>query len=498
MKILAMYLPQFHRVKENDEWWGKGFTEWVAVKNAKSLYEGHLQPHVPNNGWYYDLLEKETMEKQAQLVTKAGLDGICIYHYWFEKGRRILENPEKNLLRWKEIELPFCFSWANETWARTWSNLTEKNTWTSEFETERKYDDIGILLNQKYGFELDWTEHFNYLLPFFKDKRYLKIDGKPIFVIHKCKDIYCLDNMLDLWNELAKKNGLDGIYIIGNSIRESQKEACDEIFVCEPGEAMIRSEYVKRNNVRCFDYDEIWESILNRKNEENVSIGAYTGYDDTPRHGIYGSIIENASPQKFEKYISRLIKKNIQNNAEVMFINAWNEWGEGMYLEPDEIFHDDYINALNRAVHNFNSDVSSIEFEKATTISENTFNALLFQKEHEQHLKTILDRWMGLKELNVKLFDSLRNKKIMVYGYGLLGKHLLQHLLTENIKPVCIIDRNPNVICSFPVYSPEDEWPNGDLIIVSATFDYGYIYRKIKKKMPSVDVVSLEHIIMEK
>ena len=175
MKILAKYLPQFHRTRENDAWWGEGFTEWTAVKKAAPLFEGHDQPRVPKDENYYDLLQKETMLWQASLMEKYGIDGMCIYHYWFKDGRQVLEKPAENLLRWKEVPMPFCFCWANETWARSWSKIQNKNHWSDIYEQKKSNGSSGILLDQKYGREPEWKAHFEYLLPFFRDERYIKV-----------------------------------------------------------------------------------------------------------------------------------------------------------------------------------------------------------------------------------------------------------------------------------------------------------------------------------
>ena len=144
MKTIAMYLPQFHRVKENDAWWGEGYTEWTAVKNAKPLFEGHNQPRVPLHENYYNLLEKSTMEEQAELAQQYGVDGFCFYHYYFKDGRKILEKPAENLLNWTDIKLPFCFCWANETWARTWSNVGNKNSWNEQLEVKGSKSESGV------------------------------------------------------------------------------------------------------------------------------------------------------------------------------------------------------------------------------------------------------------------------------------------------------------------------------------------------------------------
>ena len=211
-KIIVRYLPQFHRTKENDEWWGEGFTEWTTVRKGKSLYNGHLQPREPLNGNYYNLLDKNTMKWQADLARKYGIDGFAFYHYWFKDGKQILERPAENLLKWKDIDMPFCFCWANETWSRTWSNLMNGNVWAGEFEQKSECNDNGILLDQKYGLSGAWIDHIKYLIPFFQDKRYIKHNGKPVFMIYHPEEMHCLPDMeqlleADQWaREFTRKN----------------------------------------------------------------------------------------------------------------------------------------------------------------------------------------------------------------------------------------------------------------------------------------------------
>ena len=192
MKVYAFYLPQLHRVPENDAWWGEGFTEWETAKKAEPLFPGHYQPHCPLGGKEYDLLDKSTFEWQADLMHQYGVDGLIFYHYWFEDGKRILEKPAENLLRWKEIEMPFCFGWANESWKRTWDRFSSGNVWCSS--DKESVTDKQTLLCQKYGGERDWIEHFEYLLPFFKDERYIRIENRPVIYIYKPLDILCFQD----------------------------------------------------------------------------------------------------------------------------------------------------------------------------------------------------------------------------------------------------------------------------------------------------------------
>ena len=496
MKILALYLPQFHRVQENDEWWGEGFTEWTSVKKAIPLFEGHRQPKIPLGGMYYDLLEYDTMQNQEKLMKKYGIDGICIYHYWFDNGRKILEKPAENLLKWKELDIPYCFAWANETWARTWSNLIDVNSWTTISEQKKDVEGTGVLLEQRYGEKDAWKIHFDYLLDFFMDKRYIRVDNKPVVVFYKTKDIYCFENMVEYWNELAVANGLEGIYVIGNDVKKSQLASVDEMFISEPGDAMKKCIPYKKNGVACYDYDDVWNVILN-SSFENASIGAFVNYDDTPRKGIKGSVIEGGNPEKFMYYLRKIIHKNCYHNHNIMFINAWNEWGEGMYLEPDEHTKYEYLNSVKKCVGE-DFCISSDELENKTLSQLIQYN---FEEgyEKEKELRIILDTWMSLREKGkyiVDIYDTIRNKRIAIYGYGILGRHLIDDLSKSGIKPEFVIDRDLNKSCAFDIISPDDEWPIVDIIIVSATYDYGYIYHRIREKEYTCEVVSLGHILM--
>ena len=207
IKTIAMYLPQYHRVKENDEWWGSGFTEWRAVRASRPLFRGHEQPRQPFNNNYYDLLNQDTMIWQAALMHRYNIGGAAFYHYWFKDGRKILEKPAENLLLWQDIDMPFCFCWANGSWARTWSTIGNWS-WSPLFDPEKQDDcsmlraSDGILLEQKYGDEPDWEEHFDYLMSFFKDRRYLCMAEKPIFLFYAPDSIPCLERMAIFWLSL--------------------------------------------------------------------------------------------------------------------------------------------------------------------------------------------------------------------------------------------------------------------------------------------------------
>ena len=193
MKVIAWYLPQFHEIPENNEWWGTGFTEWVNVKKAKPLEEGHNQPRIPLNDRYYDLSDVSVQKWQIETAKKYGVYGFCMHHYWFD-GKLLLEKPIEQYLKNKGLDFPFCICWANEHWTNRWIAGNEK-----------------ILIEQKYGNKKEWKDHFEYLLPFFRDERYIRIDGKPFMVIYRPELIDCINEMLDYWQKLAKMSGLPGI-----------------------------------------------------------------------------------------------------------------------------------------------------------------------------------------------------------------------------------------------------------------------------------------------
>ena len=353
MKIIAMYLPQYHRVEENDLWWGDGYTDWTAVSGAEALFEGHDQPRVPLNGNYYDLLKKETMQWQANLMKQYGIDGICMYHYWFKDGRRILEKPEQNLLQWKDIDMPFCFSWANERWARSWAKIQTRNVWSKKYEKgEEVSSDTGVLLEQDYGNEKLWREHFYYLLPYFKDKRYIRIDNKPVFQFFLTYDIHCLDGMISEWRDLARKNGLAGLYLIGSDVLEWQKDFLDAEMLSEPN-AANSALYFSRLNGKSerTTYDQLWNQILLNCYPRNIKTyyQGITGVDTSPRQGEKACLTEHAAPERFGFYLGEIIKKSYKAGNEILFLNAWNEWGEGMYLEPDERYEYGYLEAISQA-----------------------------------------------------------------------------------------------------------------------------------------------------
>ncbi|WP_313070487.1 glycoside hydrolase family 99-like domain-containing protein [Lacrimispora sp.] len=494
MKVIALYLPQFHKVPENEQWWGEGYTEWTAVKKAEKLYDGHYQPRIPLNNNYYDLMQKDTMKWQAYLMNKYDVYGMCFYHYYFEKGKKILEKPAENLLKWKDINMPFCFSWANETWARTWSKIQGKNSWNNLIERDCGNDD-GILLRQNYGKKEDWEEHFNYLIPFFKDTRYIKINNRPVFIIYKPDTIPCLPQMMELWNQLARENEIENIYFVATN---SEKDGFDAYFNQEANfSAVDFNEFVT-------DYDMICAKIIDnaKKYSNKHYYCGFTGYDDSPRRGVSGKVIENSTPEKFYKLMKRLFYLGDRAGNELTFVNAWNEWGEGMYLEPDEEYQYNYLEALKKAQSDFEN-ISNEEKQKLNMLVDNKESNSIMTSDNLRlkkysYLMRLFNKWLCIKENGDTLqtyFKENGYNRIAVYGLGMAGNHLITEMGKSNIDIIYGIDKQGDKFnFTFPVYTPDADMPEADIIVVSVIYDFDNIYINLKHKF-SGPIVSLEEIV---
>lgn len=363
-KVIINYLPQFHEIPENNKWWGKGYTDWVAVKNAKPLYIEHSQPKIPLDENYYSLDDVNTIRWQAKLARDYGAYGFAIYHYWFNSNLNLLDTPANLILQHKDIDINFCFIWDNATWKRTWSNVKHANDWAPGFdEDSSNLSDSGILAELNYGEEKEWKVHFDWLLPFFKDSRYIKIDNKPVFgFFQPINDINTIRKMTKYWNALAIQNGFSGVYCMSRSNYNGLD--LNYIFRYTPLVPTTKVSYIKyklndilhkrTGKVRFYDYDKCWNEILKeaKKTKDNVFLSGFVAFDDTPRRGKNGRIITGSSPEKFEMYFTKLLDISSRQNKEFVFLTAWNEWGEGCYLEPDEENKYDYLNALRKAIAN--------------------------------------------------------------------------------------------------------------------------------------------------
>ena len=360
VKVIAMYLPQYHSIPENDEFWGKGFTDWVSVKAATPVYEGHKQPRIPLNNNYYDLSIKQNVLWQANLAKKYGVYGFGIYHYWFSREKCLLTKPAEILLNSEEINMPFFFAWDNISWKRSWSKI-KGNDWSPIADDKNDRNSQPLLIEYQLGGEEEWKKHFDYLLPYFKDRRYIKKDNKPVFVIYHCSEK--IREMGCYWDKLAKDAGFDGVCMIYrydtiHKIPKSERRFYYEPIhsawggVCERIANKLNIILGKKSVLKIYDYDKVWRNLLNRAvhtKDDNLMYGAFVSYDDTPRRGASGKVVKGATPQKFCNYMKRLIEICNKQKKEFIFLTAWNEWGEGAYLEPDEENTYSYLEALQQA-----------------------------------------------------------------------------------------------------------------------------------------------------
>lgn len=358
-QVIAFYLPQFHAIPENDEWWGKGFTDWTNVSKAKPLFKGHRQPRVPKEGCY-DLSDVAVMRWQASLAKTYGVAGFCFYHYWFS-GKLLLEKPAENLLHCSDVDMPFCFSWANEPWARTWDGKARQ-----------------VLMPQDYGRERDWVEHFNYLLPFFKDPRYICVDGSPMFLIYKTRSIPSCKEMMELWIRMAREAGLPGIHFV-QTIRENTLDERDLPFAAnaefEParsirlqGSCRLQLQRVRRMLLRGYNkvfhqqhhtnplipFSKMAGISLSTDSPKGTYGGVFAGWDNSARRGVDATIILPPSKEQFAEYLRAKIKQTRDSyGTNYLFVNAWNEWAEGTYLEPDMDNGYMYLEAIRDVLKEF-------------------------------------------------------------------------------------------------------------------------------------------------
>lgn len=378
-RIIALYLPQYHPIPENDEWWGKGFTEWTNVVKARPLFRGHYQPHLPADLGFYDLRLPEVREQQAQLAREAGIEGFCYYQYWFGNGKQLLERPFNEVLESGKPDFPFCVCWANHDWTnKTWKK-------GSSFKRD------SMIMKMEYS-EEDYINHFYAMLPAFKDKRYIKVDGKPLFAVWAPRNIPDAKHFIELWQRLAKENGLDGIYFIGQTdntgkglagqkknyystdkVEEYYKSVLDLGF-----DAVMSSGYRRavalyqgrlhmlRNmiTIKSFlptlirmDYSKFMKNYYVPEDRwENVYPTLLPQWDRTPRSGSKSEILTNSNPEKFKETIIDAMDhiKDKPKEHQILFLKAWNEWGEGDYVEPDDRFGHGWLDAISSAVKEFN------------------------------------------------------------------------------------------------------------------------------------------------
>jgi len=351
-RVVAFYLPQFHPIPENDKWWGKGFTEWTNVGKAKPLFRGHYQPRVPADLGYYDLRVPETRKAQADMAREYGVEGFCYWHYWFGNGKRLIERPFDEVLNLGEPDFPFCLAWANETWKGFEHGLNNRN----------------ILIEQLYPGKEDYTAHFYEVLPAFKDKRYMTVDGKPIFMIYKPLADPEVLVFMDVWRKLALENGLKGIWFVGQTvsvedINSHLKIGLDAVNVIRMTSFLSKLTVLERlinrfkysflKRPRVFEYSKIIKYFSGVEDFiENVYPTIFPNWDHSPRSGKEGLVFNNSNPTLFDKHIKDVITSVAEKTSDnrVVFLKSWNEWAEGNYMEPDMKYGLGYLETLKENI----------------------------------------------------------------------------------------------------------------------------------------------------
>jgi len=346
-RVIAFYLPQFHPIPENDEWWGAGFTEWTNVGKAKKLFHGHYQPRVPADLGYYDLRLPETREAQAKMATEAGIEGFCYWHYWFGNGKRLLERPFNEVLESGKPDFPFCLAWANESWKGFDHGLINRK----------------VLIEQLYLGVDDYSKHFYEVLPAFKDKRYITVEGKPLFMIYKPLGSIEVPVFIKTWRKLARENNLEGIYFIGQADSRTYEKITqmgfDSINTIRTSEFMLRKNIFQRVSYGVYrrifrrpyisSYKKASEYFFDKQidKRENIIPTIFAGWDHTPRSGWHGLVLKNFTPILFKKH-SREVIYNCNKNPNIVFLKSWNEWAEGNYIEPDLKWGNCFLNVLKQ------------------------------------------------------------------------------------------------------------------------------------------------------
>jgi lipopolysaccharide biosynthesis protein len=371
VKLVALYFPQLHAIPENDRWWGKGFTDWVNVKRARPLYPGHRQPRIPLNHDYYDQSDIKVIRRQVALAKEHGIHAFCHYHYWFD-GKQLLETPTNLLLQNHDLDIQFCLSWANETWSRRWDGQ----------------DDRILQLQTHPPTKQAWGRHFDYLIKAWSDRRALRIHDKPVFLIYRPDKIAQLGHMLDYWRERARGYDIDDLYIIGVARTELPRweslRHLDGVFLFQPSmanadlmnetppplwerlarglfhyapvrfKAPVQAMLERRQGPTQISYDDVWQRIIDFKPERALTTfeGAFVDWDNTARYGDRAKIYSGADPERFAHWMTQLVDKVSRRPPEerLIFINAWNEWAEGAYLEPDTEMKHGYLQALRQLV----------------------------------------------------------------------------------------------------------------------------------------------------
>ena len=346
-RVVTFYLPQYHRIAENDEWWGQGFTEWTNVKKARPNYEGHTQPHVPLYRDYYDLSDPSVLRRQARMAREYGIDAFCYYAYWFN-GRRVLERPLDGLLADLDIDIEFCVCWANENWTRTWDGK-----------------DKDILLAQVHSTDSDRLFILD-MMKYLKDHRYMRVDGALMLLVYRVDLIKDAVETARIWREEVRKAGLGELYLCAvqfYNVGDPNDYGFDAAVEFPPHGWLVNDNLPDRpktilNEEFCgyiFDYGKSIDFALRKPIPSfNWHRCVFPSWDNTARRQNTSHIFADSDVFKFEHWMFEILRQTCLTSKpqnRLVFVNAWNEWGEGAHLEPDEQVGFGYLQALNSALN---------------------------------------------------------------------------------------------------------------------------------------------------
>lgn len=375
-RVIAYYLPQYHPIPENDQFWGKGFTEWTNVAKAKPMFRGHYQPQIPADLGFYDLRIPEVREEQALLAKEAGVEGFCYWHYWFGNGRKVLDMPFNEVLNTGKPDFPFCLGWANHDWT------------TKTWEKGKSFSTDAMIFEQLYPGKEDYIKHFYDVLPAFKDSRYITVENKPLFIIFDPDAFEDITYFMKLWNDLARENGLYGVYFVGrcDALPTMNKDNIKSIDTLTKTryEAMFAKGFDGINSVTLkyaefkatgvvhkaihsmlrkylggivldkYKYNDIIANFITPEDyQSRIYPQLIPRRDRSPRSGRRAMIYYDSTPEGFKIAAENAVKcvEKRDMDHRLIFLNAWNEWGEGAYMEPDIRFGHGYIDALNEVLN---------------------------------------------------------------------------------------------------------------------------------------------------
>jgi len=333
MEVLALYLPQFHPIPENDRWWGKGFTEWTNVTQAVPLFRGHVQPHLPADLGFYDLRVGEVREAQADLALRHGVTGFCYWHYWFA-GHQLLQRPLDEVVASGAPDFPFCVAWANQSWSGIWHGAPDR-----------------VLIEQTYPGPDDDIEHFAHLRTAFEDPRYIRIAGRPVMFVYQPGHLPEPARFVDRWQKMAHDAGLGGLYLVA-SVHEPDRSSP----VSTGFDATVHFQFPfgrgattrlrRRMLTRGIGRGPMRYPYPDTPGDPPPGLdgrlfpSVYPNWDNTPRLGRRGQVATGSTPGRFGLHMRRALELASANppDEQVVVVKSWNEWAEGNYLEPDTEF----------------------------------------------------------------------------------------------------------------------------------------------------------------